>query len=43
VRGETLRETNTLGSKSPDTTMAHTAVAMKSCIDRMKEQVANLE
>ncbi len=40
---ELLRETNTLGSKSPDTTMAHTAVAMKSCIDRMKEQVANLE
>ena len=40
---ELLRETNTLGSKSPDTTMAHAAVAMKSCIDRMKEQVANLE
>lgn len=40
---ELLRETNTLGSKSPDATMAHTAVAMKTCIDRMKEQVANLE
>ena len=40
---ELLRETNTLGSKSPDTTMTHTAVAMKTCIDRMKEQVANLE
>jgi len=40
---ELLRETNTLGSKSPDTTMAHAAVSMKSCIDRMKEQVANLE
>ncbi len=40
---ELLREANTLGSKSPDTTMAHAAVAMKSCIDRLKEQVANLE
>jgi uncharacterized protein (TIGR00255 family) len=40
---ELLRETNTLGAKSPDTIMAHAAVAMKSCIDRLKEQVANLE
>ena len=40
---ELLRETNTLGSKSPDTDVAHTVVAMKSCIDRIKEQVANLE
>lgn len=40
---ELLRETNTLGSKSPDTTMAHTVVAMKSGIERCKEQVANLE
>ncbi|HEX6813692.1 MAG TPA: YicC/YloC family endoribonuclease [Planctomycetota bacterium] len=40
---ELLRETNTLGSKSPDTAMAYAAVAMKSCIDRLKEQVANLE
>jgi uncharacterized protein (TIGR00255 family) len=40
---ELLRETNTLGSKSPDAELAHTVVAMKTCIDRMKEQVANLE
>ncbi|MEZ6037568.1 MAG: YicC/YloC family endoribonuclease [Planctomycetota bacterium] len=40
---ELLRETNTLGSKSPDTQVAHTVVEMKSCIDRIKEQVANLE
>ncbi|MCA8948674.1 MAG: DUF1732 domain-containing protein, partial [Planctomycetes bacterium] len=40
---EFLRETNTLGSKSPDTTLSHTVVAMKSTIDRLKEQVANLE
>ena len=40
---ELLRETNTLGSKSPDVAMAHTVVAMKSCIDKLKEQAANLE
>jgi uncharacterized protein (TIGR00255 family) len=40
---ELLRETNTLGSKSPDSTIAHTVVAMKSCIDRLREQAANLE
>jgi uncharacterized protein (TIGR00255 family) len=40
---ELLRESNTLGSKSPDVTMAHAVVAMKTCIDRMKEQAANLE
>lgn len=40
---EVLRETNTLGSKSPDVAMAHWVVAMKSAIDRLKEQAANLE
>jgi uncharacterized protein (TIGR00255 family) len=40
---ELLRETNTLGSKSPDTEVAHTVVAMKSSIATIKEQVANLE
>lgn len=40
---EMLRETNTLGSKSPDVQIAHTVVAMKSAIDRLKEQAANLE
>ena len=40
---ELLRETNTLGSKSPDTELSHTVVGMKSSIDRLKEQVANLE
>lgn len=40
---ELLRETNTLGSKSPDTTIAHAVVAMKTCVERMKEQAANLE
>lgn len=40
---ELLRETNTLGSKSPDTETAHVVVAMKGCIATIKEQVANLE
>ncbi len=40
---EALRETNTLGSKSPDVAMAHCVVEMKSSIDRLKEQAANLE
>ncbi|MGC6489263.1 MAG: YicC/YloC family endoribonuclease [Planctomycetota bacterium] len=40
---ELLRETNTLGSKSPDAQTAHTVVAMKGCIATIKEQVANLE
>lgn len=40
---ELLRETNTLGSKSPDAAVAHTVVAMKSCIDRLREQALNLE
>ncbi len=40
---ELLRETNTLGSKSPDSAIAHDVVAMKSVIDRLREQAANLE
>ena len=40
---ELLRETNTMGAKSPDTAMTHAVVGMKTCIDRLKEQAANLE
>ena len=40
---EMLREVNTLGSKSPDVTIAHIVVDMKSSIDKLKEQAANLE
>ncbi|MBL8724384.1 MAG: DUF1732 domain-containing protein [Planctomycetes bacterium] len=40
---ELLRETNTLGAKSPDTALAHTVVAMKSALERIKEQLANLQ
>jgi uncharacterized protein (TIGR00255 family) len=39
---ELLRETNTLGAKSPDTAIAHAVVAMKGAVERMKEQAANL-
>lgn len=40
---EMLREVNTLGSKSPDVAISHRVVAMKSAIDKLKEQAANLE
>jgi len=40
---EVLREVNTLGSKSPDVEIAHSVVTMKTAIDRLKEQAANLE
>ena len=38
-----LREVNTIGSKSPDVEIAHEIVTLKSTVDRLKEQVANLE
>ncbi len=40
---ELLRETNTVGSKSNDVAIARAVIALKSEIDRFKEQVANLE
>lgn len=40
---ETLREINTLGSKSPDVEMSRTVVNMKSIVDKIREQAANLE
>lgn len=40
---ELLREVNTLGSKSPDADISHRVVQMKSGIDKLKEQAANLE
>jgi uncharacterized protein (TIGR00255 family) len=43
VAQEMLREANTIGSKSADVEIAHRVVALKSEIDRLKEQVANLE
>jgi len=40
---EMLREANTLGSKSADATLSLAAVDLKTALDRLKEQVQNLE
>jgi len=40
---EMLREANTIGSKSNDVTIARSVVTLKGWIDRLKEQVQNVE
>ncbi len=40
---EMLREANTIGSKASDLSIAHSVVEAKAEIDKMKEQVQNLE
>jgi len=40
---EMLREANTIGSKANDASIARHVVEMKSLIDRLKEQVQNVE
>jgi len=40
---EMLREANTIGSKSNDAQIARGVVEMKATIDRIKEQVQNVE
>ncbi len=40
---EMARETNTIGAKSPDAKIAHTIVELKAEIERMREQVQNVE
>jgi uncharacterized protein (TIGR00255 family) len=40
---EMLRETNTIGSKSQDVEIARAVIAIKADVDRLKEQVQNLE
>ena len=40
---EMLREANTIASKSPDATISKATVEIKGCIDRVKEQVQNIE
>lgn len=40
---EMFREANTIGSKSNDVAVAHTAVDIKTSIERMREVVANVE
>jgi len=40
---EMLREANTIASKAADAEIAHYVVDIKCCIDRLKEQVQNIE
>ena len=40
---EMLREANTIGSKANDSTIAHRIIEIKGAIDRLKEQVQNVE
>jgi uncharacterized protein (TIGR00255 family) len=40
---EMLREANTIGSKANDAAIAHLIVDVKGSIDRLKEQVQNVE
>jgi len=40
---EMAREANTIGAKSPDAPIAHAVVEMKAEIERMREQVQNVE
>jgi uncharacterized protein (TIGR00255 family) len=40
---EMHREANTIGSKSADATLAHEVVQLKTSIERLREQVQNLE
>ena len=40
---EMARESNTVGAKSPDATISHAIVELKAEIERMREQVQNVE
>jgi uncharacterized protein (TIGR00255 family) len=40
---EMHREVNTIGSKSNDTAIAHSVVELKSELERMREQIQNIE
>lgn len=40
---EMNRETNTIGSKCQDVSISHTVVAIKSEIEKMREQIQNIE
>ena len=40
---EINRETNTIGSKSQNSSIAHTVVAMKAEIEKIREQIQNIE
>ena len=38
-----MREANTLGAKTNDAQVAHHVVDIKGCIEKIREQVQNLE
>lgn len=40
---ELLRETNTMGSKSPDASLTQLVVSLKTEIEKIKEQIQNIE
>jgi uncharacterized protein YicC (UPF0701 family) len=40
---ELLREVNTIGSKAQDLALAESVIALKSCIEQLREQLLNLE
>lgn len=43
ITQEMLREINTIGSKSSDTSVTYAAIALKSELEKIKEQVQNIE
>ncbi len=43
IAQELVREANTIGSKVDDPHAAHEVVEMKSCVEKIREQVQNLE
>lgn len=43
ITQEMLREINTIGSKSNDTSVTYVAIALKSELEKIKEQVQNIE
>ena len=43
IAQEMLREANTISSKSSDSEIARAVVEIKTAIDRIKEQAANVE
>lgn len=43
IAQEMIRETNTIGSKSGDVTIANAVIAIKSAIEKIREQAQNVE
>ena len=43
IMQELLRETNTIGSKSTDKEISNHVITLKSTIEKMKEQIQNIE